>query len=199
FDEELKHDVEARRAQRLPHADLARALGDGHEHDVHDADAADQQPHRAAAGEQVFERLRRLLEGRQNVRLIADLEVVVLAGADLVLAPQHTLDLDHRQVHGVQVRGLGGDAAQPVGADEAIAGGLQWDENLLVRVEERSLRALLREHPDDLERDPRIRISWPIIASRFELNIWGIADPTTATRRRAASSPAVNMRPAVIV
>ena len=46
---------------------------------------------------------------------------------------------------------------------------------------------------------PRIRISWPISASRFELSIGGIAAPMTATRRRAASSPAVNMRPAVIV
>ena len=45
----------------------------------------------------------------------------------------------------------------------------------------------------------RIVISWPIIAFRFELSICGTADPRTATRRRAASSPAVNMRPAVIV
>ena len=32
-----------RGADRLAHADLARALGDRDQHDVHDADAADQQ------------------------------------------------------------------------------------------------------------------------------------------------------------
>src|SRR5437867_3351896 len=31
---------------------------------------------------------------------------------------------------------------------------------------------------------PRIRISWPISAPRFELSIGGIAAPMTATRRR---------------
>ncbi len=45
----------------------------------------------------------------------------------------------------------------------------------------------------------RISTSCPIIASRLELSICGTADPSTATRRRAASSPAVNMRPAVTV
>src|SRR6266704_3406189 len=32
---------------------------------------------------------------------------------------------------------------------------------------------------------PRIMISWPIMASRFELSSCGTADPSTATRRRA--------------
>src|SRR5205823_2910010 len=105
------------------------------------------------AGQQVLERLRRLLEGRENVRLIADLEVVVLARPDLVLPPQHPLDLDHRQVHGIQVLRLHGDAPQSVGADDPVARRLEGDEDLLVRVEERALRALLREHADDLERD----------------------------------------------
>src|SRR5207247_7970064 len=61
--EELKQDVEARGAERLAHADLAGALGHGHEHDVHDADAADEDADRRAAGEQVLERIRGLLEG----------------------------------------------------------------------------------------------------------------------------------------
>src|SRR5437773_1904068 len=38
---------------------------------------------------------------------------------------------------------------------------------------------------------PRIRISWPIIASRLELSISGTAEPMTAPRRRAARLDAV--------
>ena len=41
--QELPEDVAPPRPDREPDADLARALGHGHEHDVHDADAADQQ------------------------------------------------------------------------------------------------------------------------------------------------------------
>ena len=41
FDEELQQDVVTAGAERLAHADFARPLGDGDEHDVHDDDAAD--------------------------------------------------------------------------------------------------------------------------------------------------------------
>ena len=40
------------RADRHAQADLARALGDRHQHDVHDADAADEERHRRDRGEQ---------------------------------------------------------------------------------------------------------------------------------------------------
>jgi hypothetical protein len=43
LDQELHEDVAPARADRLADADLARALGDRHQHDVHDADAADEQ------------------------------------------------------------------------------------------------------------------------------------------------------------
>ena len=43
FDEELQHDVAEGRAERLPYADLTRALRDRDHHDVHDADAADEE------------------------------------------------------------------------------------------------------------------------------------------------------------
>ena len=39
--EHLRHDVAPPRAERLAQADLARALADHHQHDVHDDDAAD--------------------------------------------------------------------------------------------------------------------------------------------------------------
>ena len=53
LDEELDQNHAPRRAERFADADLARALGDRHEHDVHDADAADEQRHGRDAGEQI--------------------------------------------------------------------------------------------------------------------------------------------------
>src|SRR2546422_7234271 len=65
-----RSDVGLRRAERLADADFAGALGDRHEHDVHDADPAHEQAHRRNAGEQELERLGRLLEGdRKSTRL----------------------------------------------------------------------------------------------------------------------------------
>ena len=43
LDEELREDVAVTGADRLADADLTGALGDGHQHDVHHADAADEQ------------------------------------------------------------------------------------------------------------------------------------------------------------
>ena len=43
LDQELEQDRRRPRADRLAQADLARALGDRDEHDVHDPDAADEQ------------------------------------------------------------------------------------------------------------------------------------------------------------
>ena len=41
LEQELPENLDAPRAERLAHADLARALGDADRHDAHDADAAD--------------------------------------------------------------------------------------------------------------------------------------------------------------
>ena len=41
FDEKLQQNRAAFCADGLAHADFARSFGDGNEHDVHDADAAD--------------------------------------------------------------------------------------------------------------------------------------------------------------
>ena len=41
LDQELGQDVAPPRANRFADADLARALGDTHQHDVHDPDPAD--------------------------------------------------------------------------------------------------------------------------------------------------------------
>ena len=154
LDKELEQNIEARRAQRLAHADLACAFRDRHEHDVHDADAADEQADCSDARQQVGERLRRVLERGENVRLVSDLEIVLAAGSDLMLAPHHALDLDHRERHLRHTGRVHGDRAQPVRTHDAVAAGLQRNQDLLVRIPESSRRALRRQDADDLEWNP---------------------------------------------
>ncbi len=52
LDEELPEDVGAARADRFADADLAGAFGHRHQHDVHHADAADEQRDRGDRAEQ---------------------------------------------------------------------------------------------------------------------------------------------------
>ena len=57
LDEELAPDHPWRGAQRLAQTDLTDALGDRHQHDVHDADAADDEGDRRDAAEQDGQRV----------------------------------------------------------------------------------------------------------------------------------------------
>ncbi len=56
FEQELREDVAAPGAEGFEQADLACALGDRDEHDVHDADAADAERHGADDAEEDLER-----------------------------------------------------------------------------------------------------------------------------------------------
>ena len=69
------------RADGKPQADLARAFGDRDEHDVHDADAADDQRHRRDRAQQNRHHLRRRLLGGEHLGQVADREVVLRARA----------------------------------------------------------------------------------------------------------------------
>src|SRR5206468_9543347 len=62
LDQELPQHIPSSSADGEPQADLARAFGDGHQHDVHDADASHEQRHRRNRRQQRFHRLRRLLD-----------------------------------------------------------------------------------------------------------------------------------------
>ncbi len=86
FEQELREDVAAARAEGLEQADLARALGDRDEHDVHDADAADAKRHRADDAQKNLERgaelhdLVRVFDGvpRGNGLVVLGVEVVAI-------------------------------------------------------------------------------------------------------------------------
>ena len=78
FDEELQQHFARCGADGEADADLVRALGHGDEHDVHDADAADQQRHPCHRREQHGHELRRGAQRLGDLPRVEDVEVVVL-------------------------------------------------------------------------------------------------------------------------
>ena len=68
------------RARTDGHAqtDLARSLGDGNEHDVHDADAADEQAHRRHASQETIEDRLGCSTGSDHLGEVAQHEWLVL-------------------------------------------------------------------------------------------------------------------------
>ena len=90
LDEELHQDVALARADRHADADLARPLGDAHEHDVHDADAADEQADRRDGEAEAATSIARIAFGRllASSACVRIDEVVAGAGVDAVALAQ---------------------------------------------------------------------------------------------------------------
>src|SRR5687768_7135967 len=153
LDEELQQDVPRRRAQRLSNPYLTRPLRHRHQHDVHDADAADKEADGRDSGEQKRENLGRLSEGVEEIRLTPDLEVVVATGQQTVLPPQHFLDL----CHGVGDRRLARrdhtDLADAIRSEDAELRRTERNQHLIVGIAEAAGRPLRRQNPDHLELD----------------------------------------------
>src|SRR5216684_2089186 len=83
--QKLEEDVAAARAERFLHADFAGALGDGDEHDVHQADATDSQREGADEGEQDLEAEGDDLELVNLLHQIKDKQGAAVGGIELVL------------------------------------------------------------------------------------------------------------------
>src|SRR5207247_1210222 len=84
FEEDLQQHIAPARADGHAQADLARPLGDRHQHDIHDPDAAHQQRHAGDAGEQRHHGLRRFFPDARHFLHRADHEVVRVARLNLV-------------------------------------------------------------------------------------------------------------------
>src|ERR1700761_5079350 len=92
FKKELREDVAAARAEGFEDADLAGALGDGDEHDVHDADAADGEGHGADDAEQD---LKADGEGHDLLRVLDGVphtEGLFIGGVEVVTLREHGAD-----------------------------------------------------------------------------------------------------------
>ena len=96
LDQELQQDVHAPGADRHPDADLAGALGDRDQQDVHDADAADQQRDRCHGSEQQRHDPAAALGRLRHLAQVAHVEVVILAGLDVMAVVQRLDYLIHR-------------------------------------------------------------------------------------------------------
>ena len=102
--EKLQRDVMLLCADRFAQADLSRALRDGREHHVHDADAADEERDRGDRGEERSERARDARCGGNDARLVQHGKVGRLVGrnimpliqkrSDVVLHLRHRLWVD---------------------------------------------------------------------------------------------------------
>ncbi len=149
--------LERLRPQRHADADLARPLGHRDEHDVHHADAADEQRqegdadhhHVEAAGDLVVEPEQGLVGHRREVVVLVRAQPAPRAqhGADLVDGGAHLLG---RARHGVEQDLVALEERRAVAGEELAQAGVR-DEHDLVHVHAQELAARL-ELPDDLER-----------------------------------------------
>ncbi len=92
FQQKLQQDVVALGADRLADADLACPLRDRHEHDVHDADAADEQRDAHDAGHDDRDRVQDRLKGVLQLCSGLHAEIVLVALAQFVRGAQQPLD-----------------------------------------------------------------------------------------------------------
>jgi hypothetical protein len=150
--QELLHDLRGRSADRRANPDLVRALGHGHELDVHDADAADQQRHRSDHRQQAGERAADLLGHACDVVGAEHAKVGVLVGLHLVGSPEDRLDLAFGRLE--QRAALGSDLDHPVAARNAEVGleGAERQHHTIVHVAAGDVRAVGDQHADHAAR-----------------------------------------------
>jgi hypothetical protein len=98
LDQELQQHFAFQRADGQAQADLARALGDADQHDVHDADAAHQQAHRGHRAQQGGQHAHGAGQRFGQLLGVEDVEVVVVAVAELAALAQQLRRLAFRRV-----------------------------------------------------------------------------------------------------
>ena len=98
FGEKLQQHVQSARADRHAQPDLAGPLGDRHEQDVHDPDAADHQRDRRHGGQQQRHDLAAALGGRGDLTEIAHREILNGARLDAMTGGKRLGDFAQRGV-----------------------------------------------------------------------------------------------------
>ena len=153
LDEELSQHVGAARADRHADADLARPLGHRHEHDVHDADAADEQRDRGNRREQARHHLGRAAHRLGDLRLVAHGEIVVCRWRrDDAASRMIDVTLILRRRH--LFRGVGADedlSDAHVAAQTILRRGVRHQHDVVL-VLTAGVLSFRRQHADDRER-----------------------------------------------
>src|SRR5437762_5256192 len=148
FGEELAQDVAPARPQRLPDPDLPGPLGHGHQHDVHDDDAAHDERDPHEAGPDGVEDAAQLVPEVEHAFRRFHREVVILARAQVPPAAHDGFGLIHRFPHlglGVRLHDEGVDHAGRV--DFALDGGEGGRHDELVERDAEQVPLALH-HPD---------------------------------------------------
>ena len=101
FDQELQPDVAGLRADGDADADLAGAFGHAHQHDVHDADAADKKRNAGHRPQQQGDDLGNGIHRVGDFLLVENVEIVVLPGGQAMALAQQAGDLLLGDFHAV--------------------------------------------------------------------------------------------------
>ena len=128
LDQKLRHDIVAPRAERLAQSDFPRSFGDGHQHDVHDANAANDQRDRCDAGKQERHDFAGFRNRVLNLGEISDLKWIFFGAGTVPLAHQRE-NIRLRAVHVVGVVDLNLDAVDVVLAEQPTHRGGNRNEN----------------------------------------------------------------------
>src|SRR6185312_15416403 len=139
FGEELKQHLQAARADRHAQPDLARALGNRDQKNIHDADAADEERDRGDGRKKKRHDPAAAFRGAGDLAQVADIEVFGVARADAMTAQQRLRHLLYRRLNQLGARRLdenlidvAGEARrQPVRVGRRRIGG--GDRRLLLR------------------------------------------------------------------
>ena len=133
FDEELAEDVAAFCANGFAEPDLAGSFGDADEHDVHDADAADDEADKGDGAEEEGHCAKDVSEDGDEVGLVDDDEVVFALEGDFVAFAQEFGYLFLGLGHAVFGDDRGVDevdfvvAADGAAAEKAVLDGGEWE------------------------------------------------------------------------
>ncbi len=135
FDEELSEDVGGFCADGFADADLSGAFNDGDEHDVHHADAADEEGDARNAAEEHGHHGADGGAGAENFRHVADIEVIVGIGSEAMAVAEEEGDFGLQGVELGFVFGTEVDLGEVIDAEDLHHGGGVGDDDLVIGVE----------------------------------------------------------------
>src|SRR5208282_4885895 len=126
LDQELQQDVRSLCADRHPNADFAGALRHRHEQDIHYSDSTDEQRNRCDRREQERHHAAAGLGRLRNLAEVADVEVVVFSGTDVMPQVQRRGYLIDRRRNQFRASHLDEDYLYDAGELEGTAEGADY-------------------------------------------------------------------------
>src|SRR6516225_2527157 len=124
--EELLEDVGSRRADRFQDANLAGALGDSDEHDVHDADAAETEGRDRHASEEDGDDSKNARQDFSELHGVPDEERVFVGFFEVMRASEQTADLEDGFIVTLRIGHFEHDVGEITLVDDFAFGWRRW-------------------------------------------------------------------------